>query len=54
MPRLAALRGGATVRKISLFERVETVTVEQIHDEPEQGDAADPTQTPSGGETEAA
>ena len=28
--RLAALRGGATVRKISLFERVETVTVEQI------------------------
>ena len=28
--RLAALRGGGTVRKISLFERVETVTVEQI------------------------
>ena len=28
--RLAALRGGATVRKISLFDRVETVTVEQI------------------------
>jgi isopenicillin-N epimerase len=28
--RLAALRGGGTVRKISLFDRVETVTVEQI------------------------
>nr|QQZ50877.1 aminotransferase class V-fold PLP-dependent enzyme [Phenylobacterium glaciei] len=28
--RLAALRGGGTVRKISLFDQVETVTVEQI------------------------